>query len=62
MKVSNTAAFSPFSNGIVERHKAALERTLSKMSQEYEMSESGINRPETALAHAVFAKNSMLKN
>ncbi len=60
LKVLNTTAYSPFSNKKVERHNAVIKTTLSKMSHEYEMSECGTNRADTALAQAVFAKNSML--
>ncbi len=60
IKVLNTAAYSPFSNGIVERHNVVIKATLTKMNHEYHMSGWGENQAETALAHAIFAKNSML--
>ena len=54
MSVKTTAGYSPWSNGIVERHNATLTETLMKMKEDTDLSW------ETAISWAVNAKNSLL--
>ena len=54
MSVKTTAGYSPWSNGIVERHNATLTETLKKMMEDSDLSW------ETAICWAVNAKNSLL--
>ena len=55
-KVITTAAFSPWSNGIVERHNAVIESMILKIVHETKCS------VENALVWAVSAKNSLHNN
>ena len=55
-KVITTAAFSPWSNGIVERHNAVIESMILKIVHETKCS------VENALVWAVSAKNSLHSN
>ena len=54
MSVKTTAGYSPWSNGVVERHNATLTETLNKMRENSNLSW------ETAISWAVNAKNSLL--
>ena len=54
--IKTTAAYSPWSNGTVERHNAILTEVFYKTIEERKCS------PETAICYAVFAKNSMHNN
>ena len=54
MSVKTTAGYSPWSNGIVERHNATLTETLHKIRENSSISW------ETAISWAVNAKNSLL--
>ena len=54
MSVKTTAGYSPWSNGIVERHNATLTETLNKIRESSNLSW------ETALSWAVNAKNSLI--
>ena len=54
MSVKTTAGYSPWSNGIVERHNATLTETLMKMREDTDLSW------ETAISWAINAKNSLL--
>ena len=54
MSVKTTAAYSPWSNGVVERHNATLTETLLKVREDSNVSW------ETALSWAVNAKNCLL--
>ena len=54
MSVKTTAGYSPWSNGIVERHNATLTETLMKMKEDTDLSW------ETAITWAVNAKNCLL--
>ena len=54
MSVKTTAGYSPWSNGVVERHNATLTDTLIKMRENSDLSW------ETAICWAVNAKNSLL--
>ncbi|CAC5421996.1 unnamed protein product [Mytilus coruscus] len=54
MSVKTTAGYSPWSNGVVERHNAALTETINKMRESSNLSW------ETAASWAVHAKNSLL--
>ena len=55
-KVIATAAYSPWSNGIVERHNAVIENMISKTIHDTNCS------VETALLWSLCAKNSLLNN
>ncbi len=55
-----TSAYSPFANGVVERHNGELKSTLDKVIHEYEHVGNGQKRVNTALCHALFAKNALL--
>ena len=54
MSVKTTAGYSPWSNGVVERHNATLTDTLKKVRESSDLSW------ETAICWAVNAKNSLL--
>ena len=54
MSVKTTAGYSPWSNGVVERHNATLTDTLIKIRENSDLSW------ETAICWAVNAKNSLL--
>ena len=54
MSVKTTAGYSPWSNGVVERHNATLTDTLNKIRANSDLSW------ETAICWAVNAKNSLL--
>ena len=56
--VKTTAAFSPWSNGVVERHNAVLTDMLEKLLADESVSLS----KDIVLQHAVFAKNSLANN
>ena len=55
--IKTTAAESPFSNGIVERHNAVLTETLLKLK-----AESPKLKPQTMLRFATYAKNALLNH
>ncbi len=52
-----TAAYSPFSNGVVERHNAVIKNTMDKLQNDSSFKSL---EPEILLSHAVIAKNSLL--
>ena len=54
ISVKTTAAYSPFSNGVVERHNAVLTEMLTKVKQSENISW------ETALIWAIHAKNCLI--
>ena len=54
MSVKTTAAYAPWSNGVVERHNATLTETLLKVKEQSNVSW------ETAISWAVNAKNCLL--
>ncbi|CAG2192303.1 unnamed protein product [Mytilus edulis] len=54
MSVKTTAGYSPWSNGIVERHNATLTETVNKVRERSNLSW------ETAISWAVNAKNSLV--
>ncbi|CAC5404047.1 unnamed protein product [Mytilus coruscus] len=54
MSVKTTAGYSPWSNGVVERHNATLTETINKMRESSNLSW------EMAVSWAVHAKNSLL--
>ncbi|CAG2237353.1 unnamed protein product [Mytilus edulis] len=54
MSVKTTAGYSPWSNGIVERHNATLTETVNKIRESSNLSW------ETAISWAVNAKNSLV--
>ncbi|CAG2191494.1 unnamed protein product [Mytilus edulis] len=54
MSVKTTAGYSPWSNGVVERHNATLTETINKMRESSNLSW------ETSVSWAVHAKNSLL--
>ena len=54
VKVMTTAAYSPFSNGICERHNAILTATLTKVRLEHKNLDL-----DTCLAYSCLAKNSI---
>ena len=54
--VKTTPAYSPFSNGIVERHNAILAETMVKTLDDLKC------EPELALSWALSAKNALLNN
>ena len=56
IRVSTTAAFSPFSNGIVERHNANLKSMMSKLRDDTELRDLD---SETILKNACYAKNTL---
>ena len=56
IKVSGTPSYSPWSNGLCERHNRTLTETL------LEVKEDTKSNWETALAWAVCAKNAMISN
>ena len=55
-KVVTTAAYAPWSNGIVERHNAVIENMILKITHDTKCS------VETALLWSLCAKNSLLNN
>ncbi len=57
VRVRSSPSYSPFANGIIERHKGILKQTMDKMRAEYPMKDWEINSNEMVLAHSVFAKN-----
>ncbi|CAG2240933.1 unnamed protein product [Mytilus edulis] len=54
MSVKTTAGYSPWSNGVVERHNITLTETINKMRESSNLSW------ETSVSWAVHAKNSLL--
>ncbi len=55
--VSTTAAYSPFSNGIVERHNAIIKTMMDKLREDEEL--NGLDS-KTILKQACFAKNCLM--
>ena len=55
-----TSAYSPFTNGVVERHNGVLKTTLDKVINDYDYIENKHVRTNTALCHALNAKNALL--
>ena len=53
-----TAGYSPFSNGIVERHTAVLKNTMSKINVDGEVE---FLQATDVLNYSLMAKNSLLK-
>ena len=58
IRVTTTAAYAPFSNGIVERHNGVLKTTMSKIGDD---GKTKCLTSNTKLAYAVMAKNSLLE-
>ncbi len=56
----STPSFSPFANGIVERHNGILKQTMDKMENEYLSMKRESNTDNLILAHATYAKNATL--
>ena len=56
IKVSGTPSYSPWSNGLCERHNRTLTETLLKVKEDTK------SNWETALAWAVCAKNAVTNN
>ncbi len=54
-----TAAFPPFSNGIVERHKGVLKRTMDKLSYN---EKTKLMTANTKLSYAIMAKKDYWTN
>ena len=50
------SAFSPFANGIVERHNGVLKATMSKLNADYKDIRDDQIRLTMILDHATFAK------
>ena len=57
IRIATTAAYSPFSNGIVERHNAILKTMMDKLRDDDDLRELD---HETILKQACFAKNCLL--
>ncbi len=60
VRSSSTSAYSPFQNGVVEKHNAVLKSTMNKMLATYNQSENKNMLVNTVLQHSVFAKNALL--
>ncbi len=52
-----TAPYSPFSNGVVERHNAVIEKTMDKLQNDDSFADL---QADILLSHAIRAKNSLL--
>ena len=55
-----TSAYSPFQNGVVERHNAVLKSTMNRMLATYAWNDVNGMLMNTVLQHSIFAKNALL--
>ncbi len=60
IKTKATSAFSPFENGIVERHNGVIKITMTKLNADYRTLADDMTRINMVLHRAIFAKNSMM--
>ena len=59
VRSASTSAYSPFSNGVVERHNSVLKTTMNKLLTTHR-GENGSANLNIVLQHSVFAKIALL--
>ena len=59
-KMTSVIRNDEFGNGVIERRIGVLKNTLNKIIKEYRTYENHETRPNMAISHASFAKNSLL--